>query len=245
MVWMGLPLTAGVLLAVAGLLAAGQVLRVVARRRRRAPPFRIEAWRHGLDALGAAAGNGQRPGPRPYQDPPAAHVRLVTVAPSPHPSPDGQPATGQERPGNHSRSTPRRDPSGHPVTVPARTTGQRRAALAQAAGARRARAELLAALTAGQQTLPAVLQRATSDKVVRRTRVVQLLKALPGVGDAKAAALMGAARIAASRRAGGLSERQRRALPAALTASQARPPRKAPVSGTESAGRPGDHQRHG
>ena len=104
------------------------------------------------------------------------------------------------------------------LALPPLSPEQRAAALAKAAEARAARAQLLAGLTTGQQTLAAVLARASTDEVVAKTKVVALLKALPGVGDKRAAALMTQVGIPAPRRAAGLGERQRQALLAALSA---------------------------
>jgi hypothetical protein len=50
-----------------------------------------------------------------------------------------------------------------------------------------------------------------------RTKVVNLLKSLPGYGPAKVTALMKQTGIVSSRRAAGLGDRQRQALTDALT----------------------------
>jgi ribosomal protein S13 len=88
--------------------------------------------------------------------------------------------------------------------------------LAKAAEARKARSELLASIKAGTQTISSVLQRAKEDKTVGKTKVAALLKAVPGVGAVKAAALLEQAGIDPDRRAAGLGERQRAALIDAL-----------------------------
>ena len=101
--------------------------------------------------------------------------------------------------------------------LPILTVEQRDEALRKAQAARLARKQLLQAIAAGEQTIPAVLDRAKTDTVIGRTKVVDLLKSLPGWGPAKAAALLEQTGIASSRRAAGLGERQRQTLVDALT----------------------------
>ena len=69
------------------------------------------------------------------------------------------------------------------MALPNLTPEQRQAALAKAAQARRDRAELLAAVTSRQTSLAEVFDRA--DDLAKRTRVVQVLRAVPGYGPAK------------------------------------------------------------
>ena len=102
------------------------------------------------------------------------------------------------------------------MILPTRTPEQRHEALRKAGAARTARKQLLEAIARGEQTIPAVLERAKSDPVVGKTRVAALLKSLPGYGTAKVTALMQQTGIVASRRAAGLSEGQRRRLCDAL-----------------------------
>jgi len=90
------------------------------------------------------------------------------------------------------------------VAVPPLTDEQRAAALEKAAAARRARAELT--------TLKQVLDDAENDEAVAKLKVSALLESLPGVGKARAAAVMEQLEIAPSRRVRGLGERQRQAL---------------------------------
>src|SRR5262249_9165690 len=87
---------------------------------------------------------------------------------------------------------------------------QRQAALAKAARARRDRAEVLAAVKAGRTSLVGVFDGAGD--VAKRTRVVQVLRAVPGFGPAKVAALMAVCGVDEKRRVGGLGEQQRRTL---------------------------------
>jgi hypothetical protein len=102
------------------------------------------------------------------------------------------------------------------VALPTLTPEQRADALAKAAEARKARSELLASIKSGKQTIASVLTRAKDDDTVGKTKVVALLKAVPGVGAVKAAALLEQAGIDPDRRAAGLGDRQRSALIDAL-----------------------------
>lgn len=96
------------------------------------------------------------------------------------------------------------------MALPTLTPEQRAEALAKAQAARKERSELLAAVKAGQVTISQLLAR--TDNVAKKTKVVQVLRALPGYGPAKAAAVMQQAGIDDSRRVGGLGEQQRRKL---------------------------------
>jgi hypothetical protein len=96
------------------------------------------------------------------------------------------------------------------MALPNLTPEERQAALVKAAQARRDRAELLAAVKSGQTSLAEVFDRA--DDLAKRTRVVQVLRAVPGYGPAKVAALMAVCGVDEKRRVGGLGEQQRRTL---------------------------------
>lgn len=102
------------------------------------------------------------------------------------------------------------------MALPTLTPEQRAEALKKAAAARTARKELRDAIARGEQTIPAVLDRAKSDQIVGKTKVADLLKSLPGYGPAKVSQLLEQTGIDASRRAAGLGERQRQALIDAL-----------------------------
>ena len=104
------------------------------------------------------------------------------------------------------------------MAVPVLTDEQRAAALAKAAEARKVRSDLLAAVKAGTLDVAAVLERAETEEIVKKTKVLALLKALPRVGAVKAAKLLEDLSIAESRRLGGLGENQRQALIAAAAA---------------------------
>lgn len=89
--------------------------------------------------------------------------------------------------------------------VPELTIEQRRENLALAMDARRGRAELKRDMKAGKVTLGDALE----DDRAQRLRVRQLLMSLPGIGSARADAIMREARIGEGRRVSGLGSRQR------------------------------------
>jgi hypothetical protein len=101
------------------------------------------------------------------------------------------------------------------MALPTLTPEQRQVALAKAQEARAARSALLAGLKAGTLTLADVLAR--EDDTARRTKVAQVIRALPGVGQARTAAVMERAGISPERRVGGLGARQREQLLAEFT----------------------------
>ena len=96
------------------------------------------------------------------------------------------------------------------MALPDLSPEQRQAALQKAREARVARSALLAGLKAGTLTLADVLGR--DDDLARKTKVAQVVRAVPGVGKARAAASMERAGIPAGRRVGGLGARQREHL---------------------------------
>ncbi|MGK5630793.1 integration host factor, actinobacterial type [Streptomyces sp. URMC 123] len=95
------------------------------------------------------------------------------------------------------------------MPLPPMTPEQRAAALKKAAEAREARTKLLDTIRSGKKKIAEVLHKAKEDPIIGKTKVVQLLRAVPGVGPAKAAAMMDEIGIDANRRAAGLGERQR------------------------------------
>ena len=101
---------------------------------------------------------------------------------------------------------------------PVLTPEQREAALAKAAQARRARAELKEKLKMGSLSLSELISRADSDDTVGKMKVLAVLESLPGVGKVKARRTMEEIGIADTRRVRGLGEQQRRALLQAFTA---------------------------
>ncbi|WP_086824577.1 MULTISPECIES: integration host factor, actinobacterial type [Allokutzneria] len=102
------------------------------------------------------------------------------------------------------------------MPLPTMTPEQQAQALAKAQQARAARSALTKELKEGSLTLPQVLAKADSDDVVRKTKVLALVKALPGIGAVRAARALEAAGIPENRRVGGLGERQRASLLAEL-----------------------------
>jgi guanylate kinase len=92
------------------------------------------------------------------------------------------------------------------------------AAATAAVAARRARAAVKAAIASGERSALDVARAAWDDSLVETTsaerslRVRDLLVSLPGIGPARAEAIMGSLRIAPSKRLGGLGTRQRAAL---------------------------------
>jgi hypothetical protein len=102
------------------------------------------------------------------------------------------------------------------MPLPTLTPEQRADALAKATEARQARSALLAEVKSGALTLEQVLDRADNE-VVKKTRVQQVLRALPGYGAAKVSALMTASGVDEKRRVGGLTSAQRERLLSAVT----------------------------
>jgi hypothetical protein len=88
----------------------------------------------------------------------------------------------------------------------------RRDALTKAAEARKLRAETKQRLKAGEIDLRQVLDRAAHDDVIARTRVSEILEALPKVGQVRARRIMERLDISSSRRLRGLGVNQRERL---------------------------------
>lgn len=102
------------------------------------------------------------------------------------------------------------------MSVPERTGEQRTAALNAALTARRDRAALRSDLKSGQVDGRALIAASQHDDRWHQVRVRWLLESLPGIGPARAERLMTTCAIAATRRLGGVSDRQREALLAEL-----------------------------
>lgn len=96
------------------------------------------------------------------------------------------------------------------ATPPQLTPEQRAAALAKAAEARSARADIKARLKMGSMSLLEALD--SDDPNVGKLKVVALLESLPGVGKVKARRVMEDIGIADNRRVQGLGAQQRAAL---------------------------------
>lgn len=100
------------------------------------------------------------------------------------------------------------------MVLPVLTAEQRAAALAKAVLVRQARSRLLAGLRSGAVSIADVLAR--EDEVAKKTKVTVVVKALPGYGPARTAAVLDQAGIAESRRLGALSDQQRHRLTDAI-----------------------------
>jgi signal recognition particle GTPase len=95
---------------------------------------------------------------------------------------------------------------------PQLTDEQRQAALAKAAEARRARAELKEKLKMGSLTLQELLDQSSESDIVGKMKVVAVLESLPGVGKVKARRTMEEIGISETRRVRGLGDQQRASL---------------------------------
>lgn len=97
------------------------------------------------------------------------------------------------------------------MPLPVLTEEQRRAALAKAAEARKARAEIKQRLKAGTLNLQQMLQQ-QEDETIGKMKVSAVLEALPGVGKVRAKKIMEELEIAPTRRIRGLGDKQKAAL---------------------------------
>lgn len=104
------------------------------------------------------------------------------------------------------------------MALPTLTPEQRRAALEKAAAARQVRADVKVRLKSSRASLADVIQEARLDQVVAKLRVVDLLRAMPGVGTVRAREIMQRIGIADSRRLRGLGTKQVDALLAEFAA---------------------------
>ncbi len=95
---------------------------------------------------------------------------------------------------------------------PALTPEQRAQALAKAAEARRARAELKEKLKMGSVSLKDLFDQSGGSDVVAKMKILAVLESLPGVGKVKARKLLEKHEISESRRVRGLGAKQREAL---------------------------------
>jgi hypothetical protein len=95
---------------------------------------------------------------------------------------------------------------------PVLSADARAAALAKAAAARTARAELKSMLKMGSMTLREALDRAPADEVIAKTKVLTVLESLPKLGKVKSRRLMDDIGIAETRRVQGLGDQQRAKL---------------------------------
>jgi signal recognition particle GTPase len=102
---------------------------------------------------------------------------------------------------------------------PVLTAEQREAALAKAAEARKARAEIKEKLKMGSMTLSDLLRGAPGNDHIGKMKVLAVIESLPGVGKVKARRTMEEIGIAETRRVRGLGDQQKKSLLEAFTAS--------------------------
>ncbi len=98
------------------------------------------------------------------------------------------------------------------MALPPLTPEQRTAALAKAAAARKARAELKVRLKSSDTSLAEVLDSGDVDEAVGKMKVLAVLESLPGVGKVKARRTMEEIGISETRRLQGLGDNQRKKL---------------------------------
>jgi len=94
------------------------------------------------------------------------------------------------------------------VSIPTLSSEQLSAAREAATRARRVRADFKAKVRSGDITLSEALDKAANDEVRAHVNGVDLLKALPRVGDKRAAEIMERLEIAPNRRIRGLGRHQ-------------------------------------
>jgi hypothetical protein len=94
------------------------------------------------------------------------------------------------------------------VPIPPLSEEQRQQARDAATQARRRRAEVKQWMRSGKLSIAAVLELADDDDIVAHTKVVDILKAQPRVGEVRATKVMERLRIAPNRRLRGLGPNQ-------------------------------------
>ncbi|MEP6525573.1 MAG: integration host factor, actinobacterial type [Nocardioidaceae bacterium] len=104
------------------------------------------------------------------------------------------------------------------MAVPQLTPQQRQAALEKAAAARRQRAEVKNRLKHSGTSLSDVLEMGTSNEVIGKMKVLDLLQSMPGLGKVRARQLMNKIGISETRRVRGLGNKQVAALQAEFEA---------------------------
>lgn len=103
------------------------------------------------------------------------------------------------------------------MALPALSPEQRAQALQKAAAVRQARKQLRDQIRTGELSIAAVLGRAKIDPVVAKIKVRSLVETFPGFGPTRATSVLAEAKIAESRRVGGLGVKQHVALINALS----------------------------
>lgn len=94
------------------------------------------------------------------------------------------------------------------MAIPTLSPEQLQAARAAATEARRVRADLKNQIRDGKKTLAQALDQCADNDILAHIRVIDLLKALPRIGDKRAAEIMAKYDIAANRRVRGLGRHQ-------------------------------------
>lgn len=94
------------------------------------------------------------------------------------------------------------------MAIPTLSPEQLQAARSAATQARRARAELKEKVRTGELDLGQALDIAAKDDVLAHVKVVDLLKAMPRVGEKRAGEIMERLEIASNRRVRGLGRHQ-------------------------------------
>lgn len=94
------------------------------------------------------------------------------------------------------------------MALPTLSEEQRKAALEKAAQVRKERAQLKKDLKTGKVKLSQVIDNAKESSVAGKLKVSALLTSLPGIGVAKAEAIMNQIGISESRRVAGLGPHQ-------------------------------------
>ena len=92
------------------------------------------------------------------------------------------------------------------------TDDERTRAREKATAARSVRADIKAKIKTGEMSVEEVILSRSSEEAVGRLKVMDLLRALPGVGERRAAGIMATVGIAPTRRVRGLGVHQRKAL---------------------------------
>lgn len=100
------------------------------------------------------------------------------------------------------------------MALPPLTPEQRQAALEKAAASRKERAEVKNRLKHGSASISEVLTEGTTNEVIGKMRVSELLQSMPGLGKVRAAQTMERLGISESRRVRGLGAKQVAALEA-------------------------------
>jgi hypothetical protein len=94
------------------------------------------------------------------------------------------------------------------VPIPPLSEEQRQQARNAATHARRRRAEIKQRLRAGELSIAEVLDLAAGDEVIAHTKVIDILKSQPRVGEVRAGKVMERLKIAPNRRLRGLGPNQ-------------------------------------